>query len=151
MAEIRVDFRYSDGDLVPKEILGAIISGCLQGLIRLGKLGDMIECFRITFVLLHSNLSKRAMLGPIFKVYFCDPVGKECWHEFDYRFVGSGNPNPSEVEIGDAIVSFLPSFITEHLKRCAETLNEARVKLDELTGEKPRNGMKLERIKIVED
>ncbi|MFA5745078.1 MAG: hypothetical protein WC887_02590 [Candidatus Paceibacterota bacterium] len=129
MSKISVDLRTHEGKgkLISEESITAVTSGCQQAYRRLGKLGNTIEAFRVTFGYSYGN---HDVPGPFFKVYLHDPFGKEYWYEFDYYSIGSKRPNPTALEIADAICANLPVFISKHLEFCMKTVENAQIELE---------------------
>lgn len=132
MVKISVDLLSSDESLISEELLLSVVSGCRKAFLKLGRIGDTIEVFRITFLYFDDNL----VPGPLFRICFHDPLGKECACSFDYRFIGSKTPVPSSAEIADAIRAYILAPILEHLGRCKKTIKIAQSELDELMPEK---------------
>lgn len=130
MSKISVDL-YGGGDngtnVISEELITAATSGCQQAFKRLGKLRKTIEAFKVTFFCFYGNVD---VPGPSFKIYLRDPFGKEYSYEFDYHSIGSRKPNPTALEIADAICVNLPVFITRHLEKCEKTVENALTELE---------------------
>ena len=133
MSKISIELLRDDsGSYVPSEMLTAITIGCLQTLERLGKIGEMIEVFKITFTSF-PNGRKYDEAGPVFKVHFRDPLGTKCSHGPDFRFMGKKTPNPTAAEISEHLSSELPRFLKEPLERAKGKIEEATSSLTELS------------------
>ena len=118
-------------DLISEKLLMVVVSGCVQTMRRIGKLGDSITSFSIWF----KSQNRDTVPGPYIEVRFLDALKEECSYETNFRFIGSGNPDPTGEEIADALCDkdALPYAITEHLKRCTDkkSLNTKIIKATE--------------------
>ena len=121
MTKISIDLNPCEGKVITSAEFTAITNGCLETLLALGKLGEVIEMFRITWI----DLGKGP--GPKFTIYFCDPLGEKSYYNADYRFLGKGGTQPSANEIAEHFCSndCLPSFISKHLESCKARLQKA--------------------------
>lgn len=117
MANIYFDFK---GKIISQSLLTAAILGCQQTIQRMGKLGDAIEEFKVTFVA--NNTCKEK---PVFKISFRDPLGEVGSHILEYQS-GTVGLDPTAPEIADAMCASLPPIIIEHLKRCLQRIEVAR-------------------------
>ena len=76
--------------------LVAAYEGCKETLIRLGSLAECVKLIRVRF----EKIGNTETLGPSFEVIFANPLGTECSHSTDYRFMGErgtktyGSPTP---------------------------------------------------------
>ena len=131
---LSIDLCGPNEELISEESLVAVVSGCQNILKRLGPLAGTVETFRVVFDFFGGHLEP----GPSLKVYFRDPLGNECTHSSDYRFVGSGKTNSSAKEIANAMCAEngLPRFITEHLSHCGEEIEKAWAELGKLNKKK---------------
>ncbi len=113
-----------DGRIITPEEMTSISMGCLETLLKLEELGEMIEVFRITWI----KFDKYPLAGPNFTIYFHDPLGEKASYSADYRFIGSGTPLPTSEDIVQHFCAetCLPRYISGHLRRCAERLENAQ-------------------------
>jgi len=121
----------SDENTISAKLSAAVDSGCFQTMRRLGELGKAIKVFSVTFLRFGEDL----VPGPHFKVCFRDSLGTRHFYVRDYRYIGSGNPNPTAREIADALCEkdALPWAITKHLKKCEaeKAINKEIIKATE--------------------
>jgi hypothetical protein len=112
-----------------------VTMGCLNTLNRLGKIGRMIEVFKITFTPLDGRWGPGS--GPVFTVHFRDPLGGTSSHQTDFRFVkgksGDKMPttNPSAEDIADHLCEILERYLVEHATKARKRLGEMSTQLTE--------------------
>jgi hypothetical protein len=134
MSKLSIDLCTGDYDpIVSNETLTAVSIGCRQTLVNLGEIGKMIEVIKVTFTTFPLGKTDDPT-GPVFKIIFCDPLGKKCSYETDFRFIGTEvfNPEVTADEISEHLCKELPRFIEEHLESCASKINGATNQLAKL-------------------
>ena len=141
MSKISVELSKGSQGYISEAVLTSVTSGCLRTLDRLGKIGKMIEAFKITF----TSFPGWGLLdsGPVFTIYFRDPLGTTSSHVTDFRFIrgksGEKKPTtrPSTDDIADHLCEVLRSNLLEHARNAQERLAEMATKLTEYIGSKP--------------
>lgn len=97
MTKFSIDLVIDEGGnkrIINHEQMQSLTMGCLVALLRLDKMADFVEVFKITYV----NLPPKGF-GPRITVYFKDPLNNRSSHITDYRFIGDGETEPSASQI----------------------------------------------------
>jgi hypothetical protein len=132
MSKISVELLSEDANpgYISEGLLTDVTAGCLRALNCLGKIGEMIEVFKITFTSLAGPWGTDS--GPVFTVHFRDPLGNMGSHTTDFRFIrgksGEKKPttHPPVEDIADHLHEMLRQYLFEHARK-------ARGRLDEMT------------------
>lgn len=107
------------------DYLRNVIVACQKIVRGLGKLGSTITDFNITIT-----------GGLCIEVRWEDPMGKECGHSTDYRFMGLGkSQKPKIEEIYTHLMKYLPRLIRAHLEKCPAAVGAAQKAIEDLLKE----------------
>lgn len=99
-----------------------VVGACQKVFENLGKARDMVEAFRVTFICFGADFGNQP--GPSITIHFVDPFGKTFKRTTDFRFMGSGKPDPTEADL----VEHLSDDISVHL---ADFLQESQIEAQE--------------------
>lgn len=128
-SRISVDLCESVGGrrIIHSSVLTAV-GACGEFFKGLGEGGgrDIIEVFRITF----TSFNKFSQPGPRITICLRDPIGRTCSYTTDFRFIGDGDPEPTEEEIIDHLNEEFIKEFKKFLEQSRKELDEARRKID---------------------